>query len=53
MTSRGLGPRSSEVTNLDKRCLTAYPVVLLVYETYVLKNGDEVVKITVNISDGD
>jgi hypothetical protein len=48
-----LGAAIHEVPDLDEGCLTVFPVVLLVYETYVLKNGDEVVKITVNISDGD
>jgi len=48
-----LGAAIQEVPDLDERCLTAFPVVLLVNEPYALKNGDEVVKITVNISDGD
>ena len=48
-----LGAAIQEVAGLDERCLTAGPVVLFVDETDALKNGDEVVKITVNISDGD
>src|SRR6185369_12476669 len=48
-----LGAAIQDVPNLHQRGLTACPVVLLVYETDMLQDGDEVIKITVNISDGD
>jgi hypothetical protein len=48
-----LGASVQEVPNLDERCLTACPMVLLVDKTYVLEKGDEVVKGIVDIGDGD
>ena len=48
-----LGAAIQEVPGLDERCLTAGPVVLLVDQTGALENGDKVVKVTMNIADGD
>jgi tetrahydromethanopterin S-methyltransferase subunit A len=48
-----LGAAIQEIADLDEGCLSACPMVLLVYKTGALENGDEVVKVTVDIPNGD
>src|ERR1700683_2189643 len=48
-----LGAALEEIADLDEGCLTARPMVLLVYETGTPENGDEVVKVAVDIPNGD
>src|SRR6267378_1443943 len=48
-----LGAAIQEVPDLDERCLTACPMVLFVYKPCAPENGDEVVKVIVDIGDGD
>src|SRR6266851_1565269 len=47
-----LGAAIQEIPDLDERCLTACPMVLLVYKTGAQQNGNEVVKGIVYIGDG-
>src|SRR5215467_5956945 len=47
------GATIQQIPSLDERCLTACPVVLLVYKTGAPENGDEVVKVIVDIGDDD
>src|SRR6267143_667246 len=48
-----LGAAIQQVADLDERGPAACPLALLVYKTDVLENGDEVVKVIVDIADGD
>src|SRR6266850_436889 len=48
-----LGAAIQEVPDLDERCLTACPMVLLVGKTGTPENAHEVVKVIVDIGDGD
>jgi len=38
-----------EVPGLDERCLSAYPMVLVVYKAAASENGDKVVKVTMDV----